>query len=194
MDELIRALSKYGPVGLAVAAIAASLLWGIAHLAAAPGHQVSILFGLVSYTRADDRTYLEELNVKSKRVAGTDTEPSERVFIELKPAEITQSFLGMTDLDAESFAADKYLGKWIRISGYVVNVRPSFDDAAIVSIATRSSDDVEYLLVSAKFAQRDYVSHYKRSGRIAVTGRIIHADALGLFLDNAEIVSSDEAG
>ena len=52
MIDLGVILDRYGARFFAVAAIVGAAIWGLVHFTAAPGGQVSVLFGLVSYTKS----------------------------------------------------------------------------------------------------------------------------------------------
>jgi len=56
-DVASEIFKKYGALAIIVVFIAACLIWGLAHLAASPGTEVYVLWGLVKYTKpADIRT------------------------------------------------------------------------------------------------------------------------------------------
>ena len=52
MSELSTILDRFGTRALAVIALVVAMIWILAHFTAAPGGEVSVLFGLVSYTKS----------------------------------------------------------------------------------------------------------------------------------------------
>lgn len=55
-DFVAEVLKRYGVVAILIALVAACAVWGLAHTVAAPGSEVSVLWGLVKYTKQPPTT------------------------------------------------------------------------------------------------------------------------------------------
>ncbi len=65
MEEILDQLfSSFGTIGLIIAALFAGLVWALAHFSAQPGTAVSVLWGLVSYTKPE--RHIEPVDARSK--------------------------------------------------------------------------------------------------------------------------------
>lgn len=67
MNELgSEILKKYGTTAVVVAVISAFLIWLLAHWAAEPGREVSVLWGFVKYTKSSPTSTVRDTSVPSQ--------------------------------------------------------------------------------------------------------------------------------
>lgn len=67
-------LKRYGATAIVFALISAAVIWGFAHLVAAPGSEVSILWGLVKYTKQAAQIVVASTRINPSR-SGEPTHP-----------------------------------------------------------------------------------------------------------------------
>jgi hypothetical protein len=97
-------LKRYGATAVLCAFAVGCAIWGLAHFVAAPGSEVSVLWGLVTYTK---KANLEAQNQRTSQGAGAP-QSSESP---LSPAEVEHT-----------------LDKWMREAGFRVGQPPTKDD------------------------------------------------------------------
>jgi hypothetical protein len=127
-------------------------------------------------------------------VSGTVPLPStrgdERIFVSasITPAHLLSFFKDRTSIQAQKLVAP-FIGKWMKLSGNLDEVLSSNPSRAQVTFSGRGLGS-ELACVYMCFRTEDSIdrlSILKRGDSMAVVGRITHADAIQLDLDNCEL-------
>ncbi len=106
-------LKRYGATAVLCAAAAGCAIWGLAHFVAAPGSEVSVLWGLVTYTKKADLVDPSHWGVKP---------PSEgQGTAQSTAAQSAESSLSLAEVE-------RTLDKWMREAGFRVGQPPTKDD------------------------------------------------------------------
>lgn len=172
MKEIVDAiLLKYGLWALSLAFL---LIWGLAHWTASPGTPVSILWGLVEYTKST--TQIDSPDTKKEYSDRTSSIPNtaheimpvmmdERIYLNNRPKELIDSIANLTSMQAEVFTKQNYYGKWIRVRGPVHDVRGDSEQAYL-----HFEIDGIFTLLQMKKEYTSRVSHFRKGDVITVDG------------------------
>ena len=130
-------------------------------------------------------------------VVPTSRDVEGRLFLDDSPFDLLDKFSGMTDYKAGTIKKN-YLGKWLTITGDVVNVkkidmRRKKDD--VISILCRSPtlDASEAISVGMRFNAdqwEGHLAHLERGDQITVLGELEDTRESIIFLINCEISPS----
>ncbi len=192
-EVLIALLKRYGPIVIAAAIGLGILTWSIAHYFAAPGTSVSILWGLVQYTkvptselkqREERGTAIISSGQTSHKILVVDS-PT-RVYLRARPKEMRAMVSNLTDIQAALFEEKTLAGKWMRINGPVADILGgSSKDTWLVfyidGVITR---------VIMKKGNVERVSHLVKGDIVTVDGKFRSMDSLGPDFEEGELVST----
>lgn len=82
-DFATEILKKYGTPAVIFAFVLACIIWFFAHIAAAPGGEVSILWGLAKYTKKSEPTVTPEYTKKSESTVTSEyTKPEDKFTVQ----------------------------------------------------------------------------------------------------------------
>src|SRR5712692_5876698 len=192
-EVLIALLKRYGPIVIAAAIGLGILTWSIAHYFAAPGTSVSILWGLVQYTkvptselkqREERGTAIISSGQTSHKILVVDS-PT-RVYLRARPKEMRAMVSNLTHIQAALFEEKTLAGKWMRINGPVADILGgSSKDTWLVfyidGVITR---------VIMKKGNVERVSHLVKGDIVTVDGKFRSMDSLGPDFEEGELVST----
>ena len=172
MKEIVNAiLHKYGLWALSLVIL---FIWGLAHWTASPGTPVSVLWGLVEYTKSTAQIDLPD--TKKKYSDRTSSIPDtaheiipvtmdERIYLSNRPKELIESIANLTSMQADVFTKQNYYGKWIRVRGSIHDVRGDSEWAYL-----HFEIDGIFTLLQMKKEYIPRVSHFRKGDVITVDG------------------------
>ncbi len=108
--------------------------------------------------------------------------PGGRTLVDVTPDYLTGLFKEHTHIQAEKLV-EAFVGKWVRVSGEVNNVRASGEHGDIVY----SSGEWEEGSVSMEFDDRSTVEVLKKGDVVTVVGQIKSVDTLWVDLKDCEL-------
>lgn len=73
-DLISKIFNKYGITSIILAIIIVAVIWIVAHFNAAPGKEISVLWGLVKYTKNDDNTIKTNILITQDNAYNESTE------------------------------------------------------------------------------------------------------------------------
>ena len=193
---------KYGIRALVFAAIFSLVLWVIAHRTAAPGGTVSVLWGLVEYTKAtdgppirveDEPTQIVDKTVPSPKALNPkadheiiEVERQGRIYLNMRPKQMLESVANMTQIQSTLFEEQTYGGKWMRIRGPIGEV---FGASAYAWLVFNIDGVTTRVFMSDEYVDR--VTHLNIGDVVTVDGLFKSMDNVGPDFENGEIVLSD---
>ncbi len=119
--------------------------------------------------------------------------PAPRIFIHQTVRELTAIFQDHTELNATQLSAD-FIGKWMKVSGSVREVSPTFDGGVGVTLWDQQTvtaitlKDMRSAHLSFQKGQRDTVSHLQRNQTIVAVGKLTRITSGLVQLVDCEIV------
>ncbi len=108
--------------------------------------------------------------------------PGGRTLVDVTPEYLTGLFDEHTDIQAEKLV-EAFVGKWVRVSGAVRNVKASGEDGATVYLSRETAG----ASVSMEFNDRSAVEVLKKGGLVTAIGQIERVDSLWVGLGNCEL-------
>lgn len=120
----------------------------------------------------------------------------DRIFLDLSPSDLFEQFSGMTDYQAETINKI-YLGKWLEISGYVLNVEKNImykgsDIISVICSYYAPGESLSYDGMSMSFNAdqwEHHLAHIASGDRITVCGKISNIKKQHIYLENCEKIS-----
>ncbi len=187
-DVASEIFKKYGALAIIVALFVASSIWGLAHIAASPGTEVSVLWGLVKYTKpanvqtANSHSSATQQQSKKEEPASKKEQVSDLLPIALE----IQSNLSTKDYQKAIVAlrtARKIRELNSLESGKYPSELPSgsYFFASIVYLSGRSNEDIKKNILSGsvnRFRNRSTFEIHSLSGSgMHVVGFLSESDA-----------------
>jgi hypothetical protein len=120
-----------------------------------------------------------------------ESEPGERIFIDVTPAYLVGLFAGHTDIQAKPLATP-FIGKWMKVSGPLGNVLSNRQTISQVTFQKGSLFDrgYEFFTVYMYFDRArwdDRLAVLPPGSGITVVGRLREFDGVGVYLENCEL-------
>lgn len=96
MEDLLKyLLNKWGIKSIIYVILITLIIWGLAHLAAAPGEKISVLWGLVEYTKSCSENCIQTTDSESKTTElKTDNNQKQRILNNVPSENVNQKTEG----------------------------------------------------------------------------------------------------
>lgn len=128
--------------------------------------------------------------VKDREQEKLDLPPAERIFVDASPEYLMGFFDEHTSAQAGRLITP-YIGKWMRVSGIVLDV-DSESDCTIIRLGVKSIRT----MVTALFTEQRWIERVETlrpNQPITVIGRISRVGRISLWLEQCEVVDSISA-
>ena len=194
MDVISKIIAAYGIIGIAGIAIAIIFIWLAVHFIAEEGTEVSVLFGLVTYTKRKKSQgffamhILEQKNItsslsKKETYEVVTVNSTDRVYINKSLEEIFKITMHMTGLQRNKFYQENYNGKWMRIKGRIEEIVQSGEDA-MVFLSLHPTVTFNFFA-----EQADKVSHLEKGDEVTIDGQISQISSSNINFKSSQIIA-----
>ena len=194
MDVISKIIAAYGIIGIAGIAIAIIFIWLAVHFIAEEGTEVSVLFGLVTYTKRKKSQgffampILEQKNItsslsKKETYEVVTVNSTDRVYINKSLEEIFKTTMHMTGLQRNKFYQENYNGKWMRIKGRIEEIVQSGEDA-MVFLSLHPTVTFNFFA-----EQADKVSHLEKGDEVTIDGQISQISSSNINFKSSQIIA-----
>lgn len=146
-----------------------------------------LIAGALALTRYRDN------QIRGSRFVNAAPAPSsERIFVDITPEYLTGLFRKYTSFQATKLV-DPYLGKWMKVSGFVMDVSSESNNATVHLMPSEQSAGFQII---AYFREQKWIDRtlvLRCSDKVSVLGQISRVRISSLSLEYCETVSSNEA-
>lgn len=155
---------------------------------------VLVVFGLISSIWPRHRTIAHSpaREADAQLPAPILTYPDGRIFVSstLTPNDLRHLSAGKTSLDAHN-TVQRYIGKWMKVSGEVRNIYPPESYGQLVTFADgKKSDPTSSMtLLFFDLKWKDHVSMLQKGQKITAVGQIEKIEPNELRLQSCELIS-----
>ena len=163
-------LKRYGVRAVIFAVFFGLTVWGLTHWTAAPGSNVSILWGLTSYTKGGASTPEASAERSSHKIRKGSMEGRE--YLTARPADILNGIKKLTSstLEANEYQKKYFSDKWIHLEGPIHDKTGLSDISSIVFLVDGIS--TSFLLREDQLSK---LNQYQPGDEISVEGLFAHA-------------------
>jgi hypothetical protein len=115
------------------------------------------------------------------------TLPDKRIIVGVVPEELRGFYQNVTSAQGDRLL-QPYIGKWMKLSGTVADIRHSGPDGKNSSVSFRDIGSVSYILMFFDANWYDHISVLERGSSATVLGKILSADNMSVQLDHCELI------
>jgi len=127
--------------------------------------------------------------MQSAGVTVRGSQSTDRVVVDVTPEYLGKLCKGLTTVQAQK-SVELYIGKWMRVSGTVRNVRANDSLVAVELKTNRGYDITAYFREKTMF---DHISVLRLGNQIGVLGEIDSVATYGISLEKCELINAKAA-
>ena len=186
-------------LGIVIAGIA---IWFITHFMSEKGTEVSVLFGLVKYTKQKPNGFFSQARPEPKKSKKNNSSPffkednykvitvndSDRIYINRNLEELSKQTEHMTRIQQEKFYEENFYHKWMRIEGRIVDIVENYKMHMVI-LST-----YPMLMFHLSENEIDKISHLKKGDKIIIDGEISQISYGHYSFKKSKIINIDALG